>query len=303
MLCTSALANSHVYQIKVESHPNSSITHDIELAFGQLLQKLRVEKTQEAHNYKQFANTIEEYEYIQKNKTLWLHIKFNKKLTLRYLDQNSLTQLLPNTSDTLLLVAKQDATGKSLLDFETSGFLLDEIIQEAAQIGLNIITPNMDITDLDLMTFEDIWHQNITPLKKIAKRYHTKNLLIVQLQQNEQKQWHSSWQLFQDNKIYKSTSEGTSIKVMAKQTIDQLHIQMRNPQRSQYLHLQIFLQNPQDSYQEMLFFIKKIPGVQNVQLDGVTQGSVFYTLNSINDEDSLIKSIKTNKNITNIRVL
>lgn len=300
---TPVTANPNFFLIRAKSSPDNTTTQDIEHAFVQLVQDLNIQKPLPVITVGQIKNSIEEYEYVYENKQQWFNIKFNKKSVLAYLEKNHLLAKDVNATHTLLLVAQNINNLTSIADMETQAPVLNNLVKTAKALNLNLLIPSMDLIDLALIEFDDLWQCNWSQIKNLAKRYHINEVLLVQIEQSENGNFLTNWHLYSHLPQKNLKLKTQSIEQAIHQAIPQLTSTAFVNNQLHTLRLQIDFKDGQIAYQEILSLIKKFPGVQNVQLDGVTQGSVFYTLNINSSTDHLLNELKSHKNITELRVL
>ncbi len=300
------MAKASDFTLKVESTSSSSISinEDIEKAFNQLQQTLTKNEESPIQTYAQIAGTIEQYQYIEESSKQWLFITFNEKATLAYLKQKHLLTMSTTNPITIVYVAQKVGFTKTLLDIETSPDVLNTIIQQAGNAGLVLIAPAMDLNDIETLNFDDVWQQNMTSLKRSASRYQASGILLVKLQRVDGDNWQSSWHLYQNDALIETSIRAAAISKLTQQAISYFNASKEKISlTTQNIRIQTTLSNSQNDYQKTLLSIKKIAGVLDVQLDGVTQGSVFYTLSINTDKNELIRKLKGHKKIIHVRVM
>ncbi len=296
--------DSDTYKIKIEtiSQDRTTISQDIEQAFHKLIKKLT--NKEDTASYNQIMGIIEQYQYIDEQNKQYLLVEFDKTALNNYLKQHQLNSFKIQDEAYLLYVAQIVDDKQELLDQETNSPILNVIKEQALKQGFNLITPTMDLDDIESLSFNDVWQQDKKALYSAAKRYHAKGILVLQLYRQDGNDWHSNWHLYQANNHFESQSQNAPVAKLTEQGIQQLQQQIhtfKTPAK-QVLLIQVRNSNSNKDYKNLLNTLQEFKGVEQVQIDGVTPGSVLYKLTINTDKDQLINKLSGLKNIIKIEM-
>jgi len=128
-----------------------------------------------------------------------LNVRFSTDLINRLMNQSGHTaawgQRRPNV---ILWLAVEENQQRHLVGAETDPALQAQVEKWAAQKGLPLVLPLMDLEDVSSVTVTDVWGQFPNTLQQASKRYEAQVILVAKVSHNlaAEKPWSAHWQLF-----------------------------------------------------------------------------------------------------------
>lgn len=162
---------------------------------------------------------VEQYAY-QGNA---LNVRYSTDLLNRLMNQSGHTaawgQRPPNV---ILWLAVEENQQRRLVGAETDPSLHAQLEKWAANKGLPIVLPLMDLEDVSSVTVTDVWGQFPNTLQQASKRYDAAVILVAKLSHNptSDKPWVATWQLFSANENPTWTVSGLTQEEVLIQGID-----------------------------------------------------------------------------------
>jgi len=287
------------FNIKVETiaTDRTTTTQDIEQAFYKLMRRLTSQPLPKTIANKNIMPLVEQYQYNKDGEHEFLSISFNKQAVRKFLVE---TKLVTDNSDhqvILFFALQKKATNYQLLSYDEGGDILDEISQQAQQFNFKLVLPTMDLQDLQLLDLDNISAEDPKNIQLMAKRYQAKGVLIVQLEKNAKEGWQSEWSLYTAGNHFSIAGDGFSLKLLAEQALAQFKQQIIEPAATQSVYVQVNQSSSNNDYQSMINVLKKLPGVRNVQLDGVTPDSVLFKLVINIGKEMLLSELKAHNQV------
>jgi hypothetical protein len=289
------------YTIKLETNPSEKATtnQDIAIAFKQLINDLTGTSIKKGLTSDQLLAIVEQYQYSEEQGRQYLIVDFDKKAVTNYLKNHNLDSGRTMENSYLLFAAEQTDNHQKILDPDTNAILLNTISQQAHKEGLELVSPTMDLEDLAAVQFADIWQHHYDTLLQVAKRYKTKGILVLKLSRKSGDDWHSDWQLYKNNRVMGAKASNAPIRNLTHEAIQEIKEQLEQNTNDapSSIYVQVNQINSNENYQAIFKTLKKIPGVLQVQLDGVTPDSVLYKLSVETDKETLIQNLKGHKSL------
>ncbi len=141
------------------------------------------------------AYYVQEYSYSQpttSSSEYILRIRYEPEDILRLLNRANIAYWRENRPLILVWLVDQDAEEAAIIGSETPGDFLEPMKQQAKKLGLPLIFPMMDVTDMNQVSPTDVSKLNLPVLESAAKRYSPDALLIGNLAKTNdgiQSQW------------------------------------------------------------------------------------------------------------------
>lgn len=133
-----------------------------------------------------------------------LVMSFTPLVIERLLRQANLPYWPTNRPPVLVWLVKDDAVdGKKLVN-ERSDELVKGMFRGAAERGLQLKWPLLDLEDQLAISAEDVWTFEHEAILQASERYRADTILVGRYTQTSQGQWWTSWQFFHrgDNQFY-----------------------------------------------------------------------------------------------------
>ncbi len=139
---------------------------------------------------------VEQYAY-QGNE---LTVRFSADLINRLLNQSGHAAVWGQRRPKVILwLAVEQNQDRHLVGAETDPNLQAQLEKWAAEKGLPLVLPLMDLEDVSNVSVTDVWGQFPSTIQEASKRYEAQVVLVAKLSQNltaqDGKVWVASWQL------------------------------------------------------------------------------------------------------------
>lgn len=223
---------------------------------------------------------IQEYSYESPDSSeasYTIRIKFDKNDIRRLLKRASVAYWGEKRPLVLVWLVTADLNDDyQVIGSEQSNNILDAFRNESKKYGLPVIFPMMDMTDMGLISADDVASMNVASLNEAAKRYAPDALLIGKLIDNKQ-ELNSHWILVKDGKTWEWTLSGADPDALFSNLLNQVR---QTLSKKFALHVEDAVQtafklqvqnvvHPAE-FEQLMGFIKQLAPVTRVQLSQVT---------------------------------
>lgn len=244
---------------------------------------------------------VQEYSYSSpsvSSSTYTLHVQFNEtdvKRLLRKAGVDYWGEMRP-----LILVWLATINDKKEIDIlgvETPGNLLHVFKKQGERFGLPLIFPVMDVTDMNMISSENIVSVSLPVLKTAATRYAPGALLIGTIEQGKQG-YDAHWNLILGDKIWDwSISAPTQQMVISdvlddvSQTLSRRYVSNANTGPSVKVTLEVKNISKREDLAELVHYLKRLPTVRQVELAQVDGDSVSVSVLVRGDKNDLQENV------------
>ena len=142
--------------------------------------------------------------------TLKLWVGFDSTAVLRRLQQANLPVWDKTRPLVLVWLAVQEGGERYLLEPELHYDIKEIIEEQAAERGMPIVFPLMDLEDRTFLTASDVWGDFSAPIKQASKRYGADAILVVRLSDEGDSFWRTQWTLYHGDEANHWDSQGDS---------------------------------------------------------------------------------------------
>jgi hypothetical protein len=295
------LLASSSYQVDVVVEDNLSGGQDKAFVkgFHQLLENLSIPDPEPLRlTTEQLTQTILQYRYHDKDKESILTIDFDKKAVDELLTSLGMTAEKGLSFQWVTWVALSQGTSGHLLGGTPSPPTLALLENTAAAQNIALIVPEMDLEDMDGVSFDDVWLDNNTRVEKASERYQGDGVLTIALFKQEERKWHATWRLKTPRKAYQFDFKGSDLNNLFKLGFEKMKKSMETQntvQEAKIVFLEVGGMHSGESYQQVLSFLNALAGVSHAELDGVTPDTVLYKLTVSVSKSSLMRRMGKDK--------
>ena len=173
----------------------------------------------------------------------------------------------------------------------------------AAERGLPIIFPLMDLEDSFIINVADIWGGFLSPIRTASERYQNDAVLSAKLIKSDDL-WLSQWLLLHKGRTISwelsSTSVETALVAGMHETTNKLASQYAVFEDSVYRNeLMISVNNVEqiDDYANLLKYLQGLTSVHSVNVDLVDGATIQLRLGLIGEAEAMLQSISLNKQL------
>lgn len=298
---SSATYNTYRVTLPATASPHTAIIQDVQQAFTKLLKQLTGQTITELPSSSQLMSFVDQYQYNQHGPNPEFIADFDKQAITNYLKDKALLLLSTTSAGYLLWVVIEEKTAApQILGTENAPLWLKSLVAENQQKGLTLVLPELDMEDLNNISVEKIRHHEHPALQRASQRYQVDGYMTAWLTPKDQSHWLSKWYIhstqYQLNFQLQGSLEQT-LKSAQQQLLTQITALKTIPTpRTLYIQANDITSNNQ---QALLYDnLRRIQGVTDVQLDGVTPESVLYKLTINIEKERFVNSLYKNKVLT-----
>ena len=198
-----------LYQAEVVATGKDEVARDqdirrgLQLVLGRVISPDALASRAAAGILDQSMDYVLAYEYVRKPapddasaKTGVLRISFDQTRLGQVLRKNGIRVWSEQRPEILVWLAVGDPQGHELFRPEVMPEIDRELRQAAAQWGLPVALPMLDLTDQQNLSVEDLWSGKEERIQAAASRYETAVVLAGQLARSAENIWEAQWRLY-----------------------------------------------------------------------------------------------------------
>tara|TARA_R110002110_G_scaffold166602_2_gene367333 strand:- start:88316 stop:89380 length:1065 start_codon:yes stop_codon:yes gene_type:complete len=103
----------------------------------------------------------------------------------------------------LWLAISEDSLDRRIIGAESDPKMQVDIKRYASELGLPLVLPIMDLTDMRQVNASDVWGEFPSVLHRASKRYDADVIVVAKIQKNHNDVWASQWQFMVDDYVQK----------------------------------------------------------------------------------------------------
>lgn len=288
------------YRISVETLAKDRTTteQDIEKAFSKLIGQL-TQKTTKPIAISKIAPLIEQYQYKNKGDKEFLSITFNKARTLQFLDSLKLTPVDTPNQVLLYVIMQGNKQIENINGNKATKRLVSHLSAQAKKMNIELITPVGDLEDLQVLDSLEKRQAKSNSIESLTQRYDAQGLLLITMQtEPSSEQQTLSWTLYTNNQLLSSAEDTVAPAQSLNTALEGFQSGKITQAIPHHVIVQINHAHGNSDYEAMMNMLKKMPGVNNVQLDGVTPDSVLFKLSVSIANRALINELSSHKQLS-----
>ena len=224
---------------------------------------------------------VQDYSYAPPSpasSTYFLKVRFDKEDTNNLLKKSGVIFWGDTRPLILVWLAVDDNVTNDIVSNEESNDLVTNLKEQGKKYGLPLIFPTMDVTDISVVSLDDVNRMNVKTLQSAGQRYAPDALLIGKLVKDQDADdWISEWKLvFDDNewdfKVKDIDPDNIFDDVLFKagKTLSQ-ELMTKSAQKTQtWLKLQVANISRSNDLSDLMKFLKQLSQVQQVELSEVS---------------------------------
>jgi hypothetical protein len=250
---------------------------------------------------------VSSYDYIENDNKILLDIKFNSKGVQQIL-RNAKQALWGNDRPLILVwLDINDGNSDAILASNSDSFLVSILKNNAYRLGLPIMLPMMDSSDLNNISVNDIKQANLSVIQTASQRYGVNTILVGYIFKLPQNSWQSKWTLLTtgDTQSWDLTGNDDIEQILTKATNNiasilaaQFAILNDNALQSQLTVLVTGVANLSECA-AVIKYISNLNTVTDVELVNTSPNYVKFQVTSMDGMQGLIDEIDNgNKLIT-----
>jgi hypothetical protein len=220
-----------------------------------------------------------------------------------------------------LAIDEPEGLGRQIVTTEKFPLLFEQITQQAAQRGIEVLSPIWDLDDRQKLSFYDIWGGFVQQILGASERYGVNSVLSARIYTDDSiketlqgqkvipKTWIADWTIINDKKRFTGQLIADNPNLLSKQLIDTLADQLslkyavdfslKNPTDPK---IQIVIRNMDsiDYYVKILKFLDNLSVVNNATLIRQEGLQATFELDLLGDVNDLKTVLDLDKNIQSV---
>lgn len=293
--------NTSHYQIDVplESNTLGSQEKAFHQGFQAVLKKNGLVDSEELKATKQqIMQTVSQFQVHDKDDESILTINFDRKAVQDLLDALGVSLASTKNKQWVIWIATSEGETHRLLGGAPAPYELTLLSDLAHRIHVDLVIPELDLEDMEALSFDDVWLDNKARWMKASERYRADGVLVVKLLKNSNKKWHATWLLTTDKEDIRAEQDDISLTTLFEGGIESIDKQLEaaaDNNDAEELYLEVADVYSSESYQTILSFLRTLRGVDQAELDGVTPDKVLYKLSVTVSRSTLKRQISQNR--------
>ena len=231
--------------------------------------------------------------------TLNLWVGFDSNAVLKRLQQANLPVWDRTRPLTLVWVAVQDGGERYLLEPELHLDIKDVMDAQAAERGMPIAFPLMDLEDRTLLTPTDVWGDFGDAIMLASQRYGADAVLVVRLSNEGDAFWRARWTLYHgdESNHWESTGENQEQSLTqglhsSADTLASRYAQVLLANLEPPLTMTLHGINQFDHYAKAINYLESLTQIASLDVFRVTQNKLELNLSIRGNRDGLEKVIR-----------
>ncbi|MDX2426578.1 MAG: DUF2066 domain-containing protein [Cycloclasticus sp.] len=140
----------------------------------------------------------------------WLTVSFQKAALDKFMQQHEIPVWGSNRPDILVWLAVDADNSRYVLDADSTD-LVALLKTTAAETGLAVTVPLLDLKDQSTLGFDDVWRGQSDKIWLASQRYDAKQVLFGRLQKETANTWRLNWNLINAQGSYSEPSQPASL--------------------------------------------------------------------------------------------
>ncbi|MGX5913861.1 DUF2066 domain-containing protein [Aliidiomarina sp. Khilg15.8] len=291
-------------QVAVESQSRDDRQAALGEAFGKVLVKVSgqqdvVEISGIGRELNRATDYLVQYGYQTQRGQLYLRAQFDERRVESLLREHSATFWSARRPNIMLWIAKENGTSIQLAGRDDDMTLIPALRAQAAERGLPVSFPLLDLDDRMLVAPSDVWGRFGTPVLAATKRYGADGILMLRVQETADDMIEAQWTLIVGNVRRNGQSEAADSEALGVAVIDSV----TNRVAAQYAvtfgggessEFTIRILNLQDLERVLLVedLLKRLASVERATLTRYHQGTAEFELHLIGDMSRALQALE-----------
>lgn len=311
-----ALDVPDLFSVQLEAKSDSDTERNalIEKGLTDILRKLclgecKVEtKSLIGANQKALGKYTDGYRYVRAMDKLFISIDFNQLRVKELLYTNQVPYLSEKRPAIVFWVAVDEANNKPKYWLGNRGHCAIKRLEDKGEsLSLPFVLPLFDYSDLSLRPDYVGSNEEVELVKKAAERYNTDVVVVGELTEFAGK-WKAQAKIYFDNDIVEWSGYSENMlssfddvvnyvvdNLISRYSVGDAHIKTVESSGSEVVMLEISGLNSLTQYNKVIEYLRNLPGVSNVQTDGLLDDRGVFILTHKNSKNAVLRSIKLDK--------
>ncbi len=256
----------------------------------------------------QAGNYVDQYFYQKSSEPeqqLLLTMRFSEVAINQLLRANDQAIWGSDRPLTLVWLVVKNGTSLQLISSEEVDDSLAKVLMTDANArGFPLEWPMMDLTDMQLVSANDILQDNVLAVENASKRYLPNAILMVLLDKTNPTAISSDWTLLFQGQQQQWHAEGATVsealQVGLNDVVDAIatkYAVKETPANQQAVELQVNHVNSIARFAEVNRYLAQLTGVAHVQVTNVQEGLITFKLQINSSLQALLAQIKLGKRL------
>ena len=242
------------------------------------------------------------------NSTLMLNVSFLKSAVNDLLRQASQPIWSKNRPLTLVWLAVQNQNGPVLVGDDASNQVVQLLQQDAANRGMPLVFPMLDLTDMQAVKAADVWAPMLTTVQDASKRYAPDDILIIRLNIADPKNITGQWTLLVNGEQERWESDGQTLESVVQagvnSTADALGKRFSvqaNVVAENTISLTVTGLQSVNDYAKVMNYLSGLTGVANIEVNSVSSSQAVFNVTFTSGVDALQREIGLNSTLQSVQ--
>lgn len=198
----------------------------------------------------------------------------------------------------LVWMALDNAAGRNIVSMEDNPDIIELVDATAANRGIPLLFPLMDLEDTGRMNISDLWGDFEQPIVAASARYQSDAIAVGRITQGGTAGWQTQWTLYMDQQVSRWSTQNIDVAPALKEAInllaDALAERYVNSGSSGTELFEIEVSNitTHDDYARTLTYLETLQSVTQVMVKSVMPEQVKFALVSHGGQDALDRAIR-----------
>lgn len=212
----------------------------------------------------------------------------------------------------LVWLVHEENNVRRLVSFEESPQYLSMLDRAAANRGISLLFPLLDLEDSSRISASDIWGGFRGPILAASDRYQANVVMTGKLVQTLPNIWESYWTIYINGQVMNWSSQGELAEIVLQEGVDEMVDRIASQYTNtgstltEEIELLVTDIDGLDEYARALSYLESVQSVQSVQVKSVSGDKVLFELINRGGMDVFDQSIvlgKTLEAVNNSEIL
>ncbi|NNE38063.1 MAG: DUF2066 domain-containing protein [Gammaproteobacteria bacterium] len=247
-----------------------------------------------------------QYRYLEPEQTQVL-TGLGDQLTINVrFDENNLNDALRSLGiqvwgrerpSTLIWIATQDESNRSIIQPETSPEIFNEIETRALERGIVLINPLFDLQDNSALRASDIWGEFHFSVRNASQRYYPDIVLTGKIESAVPGIWEGQWTVYLNDETEQYFTQGSYLEAVLREGVDGLADIIANNYSDSVMadigsiQLQVVDIVTVDQYARVLKYFESLSPVTEVEVLEIKPGQVDFRISAHGGSSAVVQAI------------
>ncbi len=203
----------------------------------------------------------------------------------------------------LVWLVHEENSVRRMVSFEESPQYLTMLDKAAANRGISLLFPLLDLEDNSRISASDIWGGFKDPIMAASNRYQADVVMTGKLVQALPNIWESYWTVYINGQVVNWNSQGELAEIVLQEGVDEMADRIASQYtntgstQTEVIELLVTDVDDLDEYARALSYLESVQSVQSVQVKSVSSDKVLFELINRGGQGAFDQSITLGKTL------